>query len=44
MVAKGEGLAEGWSGRLDLADVYYMDERGPTVQHREIYSISYGKP
>ena len=42
------GLGEGWSGSLGLADVsfiYRMDkQQGPTVQHRELYSISYDKP
>ena len=39
---------EGWRGRLGVADVsfiYRVDkQQGPTVDHRELYSISYDKP
>ena len=56
MIAKGkegrrrmEGwVGEGWSKRLELADVSYYIGRdkqsGPTIQHRELYSMSYDKP
>ena len=41
VVAKGEGLREGWSGRLGLADVsflYGMDKpQGPTIAQRTIF-------
>ena len=38
-------LGEGWSGKPGLADVSYcMDKQGATVQHRELYSVSYDKP
>ena len=46
-----EGVGVGWIGSLGLADancfiyIYRMDEQqGPTIQHREQYSISYDKP
>ena len=48
-VAKGEG-AWGKGGLGDWcqqmqAIIYRMDkQQGPTVQHRELYSVSYDKP
>ena len=43
----GGGVGEGWTGVLGLVDVNYMyrmDKQGPTVLHRELYSISCDKP
>ena len=40
-------MGEGWTGGLGLVDVNYMyrmDKQGPTVLHRELYSISCDKP
>ena len=41
-------VGEGWTGGLGLAGetiTYRMDKwQGPTVQHREVYSISLDKP
>ena len=42
---EGGRTEEGWTGSLGLADANYyifrMDkQQGPTVEHREIYSIS----
>ena len=38
VVAKGEEVGEGWSG------IYRMNkQQGPTVEHRELYSISCDK-
>ena len=53
VVAQGEwkgggAVAERWIWSLELVDancyIYRMDKQGPTVQHRELYSISYDKP
>ena len=47
VVAKGEGRREGlgvWGQQMQTI-VYRMDKQpGPTVQHRELRSISYDKP
>ena len=47
VVAKGEEIGGRMNGRFGLADVrfiYRMDkQQGPTVQHRELHSISYNK-
>ena len=49
MVAKGEGGEGGiemefWDCQMQTS-MYRMDkQQGPTVQHRELYSISYDKP
>ena len=44
----GAGIWEGWTGRLGLAATNYfyrMDKQeGPTVEHRELYSVSCDKP
>ena len=40
-------MEEGWRGRLGLEDMslYRVDkQQGPTVQHRELYSMSCEKP
>ena len=43
-----EGVWLGWIGRLVLVNktiMYRMDkQKGPTVQHRELYSISCDNP
>ena len=48
VVVKNKGLGEEWSGRLGLASEAFIHrvkkEQGPTVQHRELYSIFYDKP
>ena len=36
VVAKGEGVGGGME--------WEVKQQGPTVQHRELYSISYDKP
>ena len=45
-VAKGEekwGMGT-WDKYMQII-IYRMDkQQGPTVQHRKLYSISYGKP
>ena len=46
VLAKGRGDAEGQTGSLGLerqAIIYKMGKQGPTVQHRELYSIPYDK-
>ena len=44
----GGRVGEGWIGSLGLADTNYFysmyKQQGPTVQHREQYSISCDKP
>ena len=44
----GGEMEEGRTGSLGLAEANYyirMDkQQGPTVQHRELYSVSYDKP
>ena len=45
----GGGVGERWTGSLGLADKnYYIQkidkQQGPTVQHRELYSVSCDKP
>ena len=46
---KGSWLAvaggrEGWLGNLVQTNIYRMDKQGPTVEHRELHSISCNKP
>ena len=45
---QGWECGEGWIGSWDQqiqTITYRMDkQQGPTVQHRELYSISYNKP
>jgi len=42
------GIAEGYIGSLGLADANYLTQnskqQGPTVWHRELYSVSSDKP
>ena len=44
----GKGLGEGQTGSLGLVDENYNNrldkQQGPTVQNRELYSISCDKP
>ena len=41
----GGGVWEGWTGSLGLSDAKRTDKKqGPTVQHREQYSVSCDKP
>ena len=45
---RGGEVGEGWNRSLALVDatiIYRMDkQQGPTVQHKELYSISCDKP
>ena len=44
---QGGGVGGGMERRLGLADVSFNmqnKQQGPTVQHRELYSIYYEKP
>ena len=41
-IAKGRRVGEGWTGSLGLLDANYdrmEKQRGPTAQHRELYSL-----
>ena len=44
----GEAMGEGWIGSWELTDANIIDrmdkQQGPTVKHRELYSISCDKP
>ena len=44
---RGGRVGTGWIGSLGeqiQTIIYRMDKQGPTVQHRELYSISCDKP
>ena len=44
---RGRALGEGWTGSLGSADaiIYRMDkQQGPTVEHRELHSVSCEEP
>ena len=43
----GDGAGEGWTGSLGQQIqmiIYRIDKQGPTVQHRELCSVSCDKP
>ena len=49
VVTKGEGVGEGWSGKVGVKQMqtitYGKDKpQGPTAKHRELYSSSCDKP
>lgn len=48
VVAQREGLGQGWSGRLGLADVSYytwrVNQRDAAAEDRELDSVSYDQP
>lgn len=47
LLAVGEKVREGWSGRLELADTAFYIQTGeqqdPTAQQRELYPVPYDK-
>ena len=43
-LAKGEGVGEGWSGRLGLLEVSYYTYNKVLPYSTDLYSISYAKP
>ena len=42
-LGRGWGWGKDWDQQIQTS-IHRMDEQGPTVEHRELYSVSWDKP